>query len=172
MRAPIVVLGFCCGIAGVLFAQQETSTAPPEQRDSALVEASKKAKPRSKTRKKVITNADVKKSTGKIVVLQPKPPLPGETEAKNRDPRSPLQKQDDDLRARRAAAELVTAAEKKVTDLEKELNRVEQSFYDENDANYRDTVIQKRFDQTKRQLDDARAELADARDVLSGVGKQ
>jgi len=168
MRIPIVALLLCCALATVAVAQQETTTA----KDSPLVEAAKKTKPRKKGKKRVITNADVKKSTGKIVVLQPRAPLPGENEAKSADPRGPLQKQDDDMRARRQAADVVAVSEKKVADLQKELNRIEQSFYDENDATYRDDVIQKRFDQTKRQLDDARNELADARDTLTRLGKQ
>jgi hypothetical protein len=145
-----------------------TTTAPPEKKDSALVEASKQSKTKPKTSRKPITNADVKKAKGKLVVLPAKAPL----EQKVVDPRSPLEKQDQELRERKAAELAVGSAEKKVGDLEKELNRIEQSFYDENDATYRDDVIQKRFDQTKRQLDGARKELADARDQLARFSRQ
>ena len=161
MTGAVIALLF----AAILLAEEPTTTTTqsPEKKDSALVDASKKSKARPKSSRKPITNADVKKSKGKIVVLPPKPPL----EQKVVDPRGPLEKQDQDLRERKAAQVAVGSAEKKVEDLEKELNRIEQSFYDENDATYRDNVIQKRFDQTKRQLDEARKELADARDQLA-----
>ena len=154
-------------------AQETTTTtaAPEKAKDSALVDASKKAKARKKSPTKVITNADVKKSTGKLVVLPSKPPIAGE-ETTVKDPRSPLAKQDEQFKQRRDAEDAVKAAELKVGDLQKELNRIEQSFYDEDDATYRDEVIQRRFDQTRRQLDDARKDLSDARDRLSQFTKK
>lgn len=139
----------------------ETSTAP--KKDSALVKAAKSSGgPKRKSRKKVITNNDVKGSKGKLVTLPPKPaatttaPGPG---------KGSLEKQDDQRRAQSVATERVGIAQAKVIDLEKELSRLEQAYYEAADPNYRDTTIQTRFNQTKRQLEEARKELADARDV-------
>jgi hypothetical protein len=132
--------------------------------DSPLVKAAKATGgPKKKSTKKVITNKDVKKSTGKLVVLparaaaqEPSGPLP--------QPKGPLEKQDDQRRVRLVNEARVAAAEKKVADLEKELRRLEEAYYAENDPNYRDATIGERFNQTKRQLETARKELADARD--------
>ncbi len=138
--------------------------APKKPDDSPLVKAAKASGgPKKKSTKKVITNADVKKSAGKLVVL---PPKEGQPTATAPDPqKGPLEKQDDARRARDAASLRVTTAQKKVGDLEKELRRLEDAYYAENDPNYRDSTIEQRFNQTKRQLDDARKELADARDA-------
>jgi hypothetical protein len=131
--------------------------------DSPLVKAAKAGGgPKKKTTKrKVITNADVKSAQGSLVVL---PPKPAQTAA-IADTRGPLQKQSDDRRARSEADLHITAAQKKVDDLQKELRRIEDAYYAENDPNYRDSAIEQRFTQTKKQLDDARKELADARDA-------
>jgi len=149
----------------------EAGGATQEKNDSALVTASKKSKATKKSTTKVITNADVKKAKGNLVVLPPKAKIAGE-ETTVKDPRSPLKKQDEQFRERRLAEESLKAAENKVGDLQKELNRIEQSFYDEDDATYRDTVIQKRFEQTRRQLDDAQKELSDARDRLTQLAQK
>jgi hypothetical protein len=140
-----------------------TTTAPATpapQRDSALVRASKTGAGRPKSTRKVITNADVKKSKGKLIPAASKTPAPESSIRKNL-----LDEQAEQRRNREQADALVLAAQKKVADLEKELRRIEQSFYDSNDPMYRDDVIQKSFGQTRRQLDDARKELADARDL-------
>jgi len=131
--------------------------------DSPLVKAAKASGgPKKKSTKKVITNADVKKSTGKIAIRPAKegPSTPAQTDTKGS-----LEKQDDARHARAAASVRLSAAQKKVDELEKELRRIEDSYYAENDPNYRDSTIQQRFNQTKKQLDDARKELADARDA-------
>lgn len=154
-------------LAAAALAEQ---TAPaPKPAESDLVKAAREAKEaRRKPKKKVITNADVKKTTGKIMVVEPPPLPPGyEVVEPAADGKTTLEKHEEKLRARRAAAERVAAAEKKVADLEKELARVEQAFYEENDPNYRDEVITKRFDQTRRQLDEARQALANERDTLT-----
>ena len=74
--------------AATLAAQETTTTTASEpKKDSALVTASKKSKATKKSTTKVITNADVKKSKGKIVVLPPKAKIAGEeTTVKARDP--------------------------------------------------------------------------------------
>ena len=142
----------------------ETTVAPPKD-TSDLVEASKAAKAAkatsSKKKKKVITNADVKKSSGKLIEYTP-PPLPDAEVTVTNSVAAHQEKR----KARLAAEERFAAAEKNVAELQKELSRVETAFYEENDPNYRDQVIEKKFAQTKRQLDAAKQELADARDLL------
>lgn len=133
---------------------------PAASSDSALVRASKAGAGRTKTSRKVITNADVKKSRGKLIPVTTKPAAPAAETKKTL-----FEQQDDQRRARAQADILVADAQKKVQELEKELRRIEQSYYDSNDPMYRDDVIQKSFNQTKRQLDDARKQLADARDL-------
>ncbi|HSP17794.1 MAG TPA: hypothetical protein VLV78_23820 [Thermoanaerobaculia bacterium] len=151
--------------------QTQAEAAAPSQASAkaaapspSLVETAKQSKAKRKTSTtKVITNKDVKKSKGKLIVLSTpvdkKPAAPTETTG-------PLQKQDANIRERNEAQERVTAAEKKVKGLQKELEALEQQYYQENDPNYRDHVIQQRFAQTKRQLEDAQHDLANARDTL------
>jgi hypothetical protein len=137
-----------------------------EKKQDPLVEAARKAKANRKTSSsKVLTNKDVKKSKGKLIVLD-KPAV--ETPAAQ-PKTSSLVQQDERYRARKEAAEKVALNEKKVASLEKDLEAIEQRYYEENDPNYRDNVIQKRFAQARGQLDDARRELADARDLLKSL---
>jgi hypothetical protein len=156
MRRIILAALICGAVAASAVAQ--------EAKDSPLVKAAKASGgPKKKSAKKVITNADVKKSKGKLVVL---PAKEGQQTASATAPQKGLlEKQDDERHARDTASVRVTTAQKKVGDLEKELRRLEDAYYAENDPNYRDSTIEQRFNQTKRQLDDARKELADARDA-------
>ena len=132
--------------------------------DSPMVKAAKANGGAKKPMpKKVITNADVKKTKGKLVEL---PPKPAATVAAV-DNRGPIEKQDDEFHIREAADARVAKAQKKVDDLAKELRRIEDAYYAENDPNYRDSTIVPRFNQTKNQLDAARKELADARDAVT-----
>jgi hypothetical protein len=134
-----------------------------QQEDSPLVKAAKSTGgPRKKTTK-VITNDDVKKSANKAPAPPPKDAAANATPA---DTKGPLQKQDEQRRARIAAVKRVTDAETKAAELEAELRRLEQAYYEEADLNRRDGVLVPRFEQTKKQLDDAKKELADARDAL------
>jgi hypothetical protein len=131
-------------LATAVFAQKDTST---------LVEASKDAKSkRKKSSTKVITNADVKKSKGKI----------GETKGKA-TPVEQLptlaERHAAQTKVRKEAEARLTAAEKAVADLEAELMQLEQSYYAENDLNRRDIEIVPRFNDVKRRLDEARKEL-------------
>jgi membrane-bound lytic murein transglycosylase B len=147
--------------AFLLLAAQEAPR-PPD--DSPMVKAAKAAGGKRKPTRKVITNADVKKSTGKLV------PLPPAKDAKPEpavvDTVGPLAKQDEQRRGLAAAARRVDDAEKKAAELEAELRRIEQAYYAESDLSRRDTEWVTRFDQTKRQLDGAKRELSDARDAL------
>ena len=134
--------------------------------DSPLVKAAKaNGGPKKPTTKKVITNADVKKSSVKGTTPAPATKAAPRT-APAAVPSLSIAAQDKLLRARAEAQKRSDAAQAKVSDLDKELDRLEQAYYAENDPNYRDKTIAERFEQTKQQLDSARIELADARDSL------
>ena len=141
-----------------------------QQEDSPLVKAAKAAGGPRKHAGKVITNGDVKKAANKSRGGQAPSPVPSDAEqagAPVLHTLTPLQKQDDQRRARAAATERVTKAETKAAELEAELRRLEQAYYEESDLNRRDKVLVPRFEQTRKQLDEAKAELAAARDGLS-----
>jgi len=149
---PILLPAACCLLSLSLAAQE----APPEPpKDSALVAAARRAREgRVAIPRKVITNADVKKSKGKLIELPAKgAPLPPHVA----DARSTIEKHDEALKQAAAAERERAVAEKKITDLEAELAVIEQSYYDENDPSYRDDVIRKKFLEKKRELDAARA---------------
>jgi hypothetical protein len=129
--------------------------------DSPLVKAAKANGGPKKPTKKVITNADVKKSSGKVTTLPPATstaPVPA--------PKGSIAEQDKLLHDRAAAQKRTDAAQTKVNDLDKELDRLEQAYYAENDPNYRDKTIAGRFEETKKQLESARKDLAEAREAL------
>ena len=154
----LIAIALLCGAPSFLTAA--TAEKP------ALVDTAKDAKAkRKKSSTKVITNADVKKSKGKLIVLDTATAEPAPKPAA----KATLVQHDERYKARLAAVDHVIASEKKVADLEKDLERIEQRYYEENDPNYRDTVLQQRFAQTKRQLEDARQQLADARDALTTI---
>lgn len=162
-------IAILCGATAALAVQQTTDTAATKPPDSPLVKAAKASGgPKRKPKTKVITNADVKKSGGKLVTLPTKNGQQAATQSPQPQKGS-LEKQDEQRKAAGAVAVRVSAAEKKVSELEKELRRLEDAYYAENDPNYRDSTIEKRFNQTKQQLEDARKELADARDAEKKV---
>jgi hypothetical protein len=130
--------------------------------DSPLVKAAKANGGPKKPTKKVITNADVKKSSGNVTTL---PPSVTSTAAPAA-PKGSIAEQDKLLHDRAAAQKRTDAAQAKVNDLDKELDRLEQAYYAENDPNYRDKTISERFEQTKKQLESARKDLAEAREAL------
>src|SRR3954453_7184360 len=129
--------------------------------DSPLVKAAKANGGPKKSTKKVITNADVKKSSGKVTNV----PAVTSTAAPVAPPMT-IADQDKLLHDRAAAQKRTDAAQTKVNDLNKELDRLEQAYYAENDPNYRDKTIAERFEQTKKQLESARKELAEAKEAL------
>ena len=133
--------------------------------DSPLVKAAKANGGPKKSTKKVITNADVKKSSGKLTTL----PAATKSTAPPAAPKMSVADQDKLLHDRAAAQKRTDAAQAKVNDLDKELDRLEQAYYAENDPNYRDKTIAERFEQTKKQLDSARKELAEAKDALENL---
>jgi hypothetical protein len=179
-----IVLALLC-VAVAAFADDPPQTLPAEDppREAApapqpkglaeLVEASKAAKAarekKGGKKRKVITNADVKKSKGKLDTYVPKE-LPAGTEV-TVVTTSMLEQHERNRRALKAAEERHAIAEKRVSELQKDLNALELSFYEENDPNYRDGVIQQRFAQTKRQLEESRTELANARDALNALAQ-
>ncbi|MEA2344672.1 MAG: hypothetical protein QOF63_2841 [Thermoanaerobaculia bacterium] len=130
--------------------------------DSPLVKAAKANGGPKKSTKKVITNADVKKSSGKVTTV----PAAAKSTTPAIAPPMSIADQDKLLHDRAAAQKRTDAAQAKVNDLDKELDRLEQAYYAENDPNYRDKTIAQRFEQTKQQLDSARKELTEARDAL------
>jgi hypothetical protein len=117
-----------------------------------VVDAAKVSKAkRKKSTGKVITNADVKKSKGKI--------------ATTNVPNTPIEKQPslvEQQEVKRAADRIASERRKKydklVAELEKELAAIEQAYYDENDLVKRDTEIVKKFNDVKAKLDAARAD--------------
>jgi len=134
--------------------------------DSPLVKAAKANGGPKKSTKKVITNADVKKSAGKVTNT------PATTTTTTSAPAAaPMTIADQDklLRDRAAAQKRTDAAQAKVNDLDKELDRLEQAYYSENDPNYRDKTIAERFEQTKKELESARKELAEAKEALENL---
>jgi hypothetical protein len=160
----LAIIALLCGAAAVSAADETTRDTRVAPQKPELVETAKEAKAKRKASStKVITNKDVKKSKGKLVVLD-KPATDATVTEKAKT--SSLVAQDDRYRARAVLSEKVTTQEKKVLSLEKDIEAIEQRYYEENDPNYRDSVIQQRFTQAKRQLEEARTELADARDAL------
>ena len=131
--------------------------------DSRLVEAAKASGGANKKKTtKVITNDDVKKSTGKLTEL----PGSGAAETQKgpgQPKKSTIEKHDEKLRTAEASAKRIADAEKKVKTLERELAKIEQSYYESNDPDYRDKTIKAQFADTKRALEAARKELNDAK---------
>jgi hypothetical protein len=122
--------------------------------DPALVEASKEAKAKRKaSTTKVITNADVAKSKGKVAQRKGVP-------IKVTAPPTLREKYEAERTARLAREAKMQTLGETIAALEKELARLEQSYYEENDLGYRDGEITRRFAETKAKLDDARAQLA------------
>lgn len=116
-----------------------------------LTNAAKGAKSkRQKSTSKVITNADVKKSKGKIVETPNLAPAPVEKEP------TLTEQFEAKKAAEKAANELRAKHGQLVADLEKELAAIEQQYYEENDLDRRDTEIVKKFNDVKAKLDAAR----------------
>jgi hypothetical protein len=142
MRSLALLLALTAGAAGLALGGE-------------LTDAAKGAKAkRQASKSRVITNADVKNSKGKVVTTNV--------------PDTPVQKQPTMIEkhaAARAAAKKLEAArlaaQTVVAELETELAALEQAYYDENDLNRRDTVIVHRFNEVKMQLDAARAGLTE-----------
>ena len=112
--------------------------------DDTLVEAAKQAKEkRKKSTTRVLTNADVKKSKGKVVTT------PNVSDEPVRPEPTLMEKHQAARAAEKALAEQRAASDELIAALEKELAAIEQSYYNENDLNYRDTVLVPRFNEVK-----------------------
>jgi hypothetical protein len=156
---------FLAALAPALAAQEDerrnpaettTAAAAPKSKTEALVEASRAAKRKGrKSTTKVITNADVRKSKGKIVETELKP-LPAEAvpTAGMVEIHEAVKKASAEERAR------IEAAVAKVAELEEELAAIEQQYYDENDLDRRDREVATRFLDASRRLEEARKTLA------------
>lgn len=143
-----------------------TGNAPAKPGDTAAaVEAAKQSRSRRrKSTTKVITNADVKKSKGRLVET--------ETPATPVQPGKPAMTIAAHEAAKRAAAEkerLIASATTAVSELEREALTVEQQYYEENDLDRRDGEIARRFADIQARLEEARQRLAALQDVDSGT---
>ncbi|HEV7922733.1 MAG TPA: hypothetical protein VGR02_18260 [Thermoanaerobaculia bacterium] len=150
-----LLIAFLC-LAALAAAAQDTKP---------LVDAAKDAKAkRKKSTTKVITNADVKKSAGKLAPARP-------AVAAKPAPPKPKPVDEDELYRQRVAADAALAeAQQKVVDLERELRSVEESFYAENDPEVRDRVIAKKFAETRDRLEKARTDLKMVSIQRSAIG--
>jgi hypothetical protein len=132
--------------------------AVPLAADEEAVRAAKeqKAKRKSSTTR-VITNADLPKTKGKVVdsgrEMTPVAPPPVE---------GSLERHEAGRRAEQLAAEQISAAERLVQSIETELAAIEKSYFDESDLDRRDTEIVRRFEEAGERLRRAR----EALDVL------
>lgn len=123
--------------------------------NDTLVDTAKTAKAnRRKSTGKVITNADVKKSKGKIGQTTAIAPIDVQPEESLVDKQQAMRKARTEYDARSAAARAAVAQ------LEKEVAALEQQYYDENDFDYRDGELVRRFNDAKKKLDAARETLA------------
>jgi DNA repair ATPase RecN len=123
--------------------------------NDTLVGTAKTAKAnRRKSTGKVLTNADVRKSKGKIGQTSATAPLNGEPEE------SLVDKQESMRKARREYDSRSAAARAAVAQLEKEVVALEQAYYDEHDLDRRDGELVRRFNEATKKLDAAREELA------------
>jgi hypothetical protein len=121
---------------------------------TALVEASKEAKAKKKTSTtKVITNADVKKSKGKLSER------PASKAPEEKPGPTLLEKQAAERTARLASEAKRAELQATIDALEKEVAALEASYFAANDLDYRDNVIAKQFAEKKTKLDAAKKEL-------------
>lgn len=137
MKPLALILALCLGTAALA---------------GDLTDAAKGAKTkRKKSTSKVLTNADVKKSKGKVV------DTPNLSPEVKKEP-SMLEQYEAKRAAEKAASAARAEREKLIAGLEKELAALEQSYYEENDLNRRDTEIVRKFNDVKAKLDAARAQ--------------
>jgi DNA repair ATPase RecN len=123
--------------------------------DTTLVETAKAAKAsRRKSTGKIITNADVKKSKGKLGQTTANAPVDAQAEE------SLVEKQASMRKARTEYNASSAAARAEVERLEKEVASLEQQYYEENDLDHRDGELVRRFNEAKKKLDAARETLA------------
>src|SRR5688500_5827986 len=121
---------------------------------TALVEAAKDAKAKRKATgtRRVITNADLAKSKGKVIQRKPEDlaPLP--------PVESLVEKYEAERKAKAILDEKLSALDTTIAGLEKELASIEQRYYEASDFEFRDNHLVAKFNETKAKLDKARAE--------------
>jgi hypothetical protein len=145
-----------------------TSTNAASTEDLVAAAKASKAKRTTSGKKKVITNADVKKSKGKLILISTSDSKPGQKQDTVDAP--PTAEQNEArMRDRKEAEERLAAAEKLVDELKIELVRAEQKYYESSDPAFRERALRERFDAVRKQLDDAMIALDDARDALAAT---
>mgnify|MGYP000288825530 CR=1 FL=1 len=160
MRAAILCLALMLASGARAIPPASENSQDPKAPTKDLVSAAKDAKgKRKQPSTKVLTNADVKKSKGKLIVLSSKEKAEAETAAKEVDPLSPLQRHDASYRERLVVDEKTRVAQARVDALEKELLDLESRYYEENDPDRRDRVIRTKFEEVQETLNEAKAEL-------------
>jgi hypothetical protein len=160
MKHAILGMAMLLTVSGVRASSPAASSAEDAKAPTKdLVSAAKDAKgKRKQPSTKAITNADVKKSKGKLIVLSSNEAKAPEA-AKEVDPLTPLQRHDANHRERLLVDEKIQAAQARVDELEKELLDVELRYYEENDPDRRDRIIRVKFEETRKALEEARSEL-------------
>jgi hypothetical protein len=125
-------------------------------RTAGMVDAAREAKKkRGASATKVITNADVRKSRGKLIErpAEPRPVVSSST-------RLPTMAEHEESRKARAAIEKqIDEAQKTADALAAELAIVEARYYAEDDLDRRDRVITVQFTDVRRRLVEVAAEL-------------
>ena len=161
MRTAILCLAMMLAVGGARATPPASDTAQdPKAPTKDLVSAAKDAKgKRKQPSTKVLTNADVKKSKGKLIVLSSTEKAGAGTAAGDVDPLTPMQRHDATYRERLVIDEKVRAAQTRVDALEKELLDLESRYYEENDPDRRDRIIRSKFEEVRKSLDEAKSEL-------------
>lgn len=150
-KIPLAVCALLL-MAATLGADEAQKQKPREQ-TMAERAAAARAK-RSKGTTKVITNADVRKSKGKLIENSgTQAPLEAPPE------QSMTERHEADKKAQAAATAQLASAKALVEDLERQLLAIEQSYYEESDLDRRDGELVRRFDDVSRQLTEARKQL-------------
>ncbi|HEX8252305.1 MAG TPA: hypothetical protein VF846_04075 [Thermoanaerobaculia bacterium] len=150
MKSLALALVFACAASAVSADDAQRANNRANVLDTAKAAKAK----RKKSTGKVITNADVKKSKGSVVMTnQAQAPLEIAAEE------SLVDKQES-MRKERATYDTKYAAAKAIVDaLQKELAALEQQYYEENDLDRRDREIVRRFEETRKKLALATSEL-------------
>ncbi len=154
---------------------ETSSNAPSTEGIVAAAKAAKAKRIATKGKKKVITNADVKRAGGRLIFIsdgshqkksETKKPLSAE------DRRTLNQRDDDRIRDRKAAEERLAKATEQLDETNAALAIAEQKYYESNDPGYRDSVLKERFETARTRLESARNDAAAARDELAALEPQ
>lgn len=152
-----------------------TTTAPSTETLVTAARASKaKRATAAKSGKKVITNADVKKSKGRLILISSSdgPDEKAAAPKKPEDPRTLAEQNDARIDERKASEARIAELEAAIDELKIELVRAEQRYYEASDPSFRDRVLRPRFDEVRKKLDDAMVELSDAKEAVAAAPPQ